>query len=48
MSEMYHIKLPKSETASEKWWLGDYIPFGKAYFQGAMLFQGGQYIYIYT
>ena len=25
---------PKFNIAPEKWWLEDYFPFGKAYFQG--------------
>ena len=26
--------LPETNMAPEKWWLGDYFPFGKAYFPG--------------
>ena len=28
--------LPGTNIAPENWWLGDYIAFGKAYFQGLL------------
>ena len=30
----YTYIIPKTNIAAEKWWLGDYFPSGKAYFQG--------------
>ena len=40
--DMQHPKKdPKTKIAPEKWCLGDYFPFGKAYFQGLCLLWGG-------
>ena len=30
----YYVTLPETDIAPENWWLEDYFPFGKAYFQG--------------
>ena len=37
--------LPESNIVPEKWWLGDYVPFGEAYFQVVSLFQGGHFFH---
>ena len=39
---------PKFNIAPEKWWLEDYIPFGKAYFQRLCWFQGGYHLDLYN
>ncbi len=45
MSRLYKIMFTLPETnffAPENWWLGDYFPFGKAYFQGRLLLVSGR------